>query len=79
MHILRWLRGLFARSEPKWLTEEEALAADMKRLDEEDPGWDHEARLARAESALERGVPRDAVVGIYGEALVREAEDRARS
>jgi len=53
------------------------LAEELKRLDRQEPGWDREARLAGARSALEAGTARETVAAVYGEDMVREAETLA--
>ena len=56
-------------------SEEASLAADLLELDERTPGWEEVTRLAGARNALRIGLPREAIKVIYGDALIRQAED----
>lgn len=58
------------------VSEEQAHALEIERLDREEPGWDRDARLARCQYGLAAGTPRGDLVRIYGEELVREAIER---
>jgi len=59
---------------PGFISEEEALAEELDRLDRENPGWDHAVRLAAARRLLESGMSREIVACGYGEDMVREIE-----
>ena len=51
------------------------LQADLDRLDNEQPGWDRDSRVARAQWCLNDGsLSREAAVQVYGEEIVAEAE-----
>lgn len=50
------------------------LAADLERLDKEDPNWDRNMRITSATSAFESGMTRALIFKIYGEDIVTEAE-----
>jgi hypothetical protein len=56
------------------ITEEEYFQQDTDELDREVPSWDREARIARARSLLDIGMPRDRVREIYGECDTAAAE-----
>lgn len=71
--FIRRVKNAF-RNRPAPLSEGDAHAADLERLDEEQPGWDRDARLASAQSALKRGMTREVIVSIYGEEMSQEAE-----
>lgn len=71
--FIRRVKSAF-RTRPAPLSEGEALAADLERLDKEDPDWDRDARLASAQAALKRGMTREVIASIYGEELTQEAE-----
>lgn len=47
---------------------------EIERLDREKPGWDHNGRVAGAHVGLKNKIPRDLLVHVYGEEIVREAE-----
>ncbi len=76
MGLWNALKRMFAGRGPKFISEEQAIADDMERLDREVPGWDREgeARLIGAQRALEIGLSRATCLTIYGAELVQEAE-----
>ncbi len=56
------------------ISEEEDHRLTIERLDKEQPGWDRDSQVCRAEHMLEAGFGREFTVEIYGEEIVREAE-----
>lgn len=78
--LIESLRELRTRSEPpRTVSEERIFSEDVERLDREEPDWDRDARLARCEAALKRGLSRELLAGIYGEEMVREAEAKQKT
>jgi len=57
-----------------FISEEQALAEALDRLDRDEPGWDRDARVAAARSFLKTLCTRDQAIQIYGEDIVAEAE-----
>ena len=77
MRLMEKVRSAFAALRaPRTVSEEEDLAAELERLDRETPGWDRDARLAGAESALRRGMSQKTVAAVYGDELAAEARRR---
>lgn len=68
-------RNIF-KNRPSYVSEGDMMAADAKRFDEEDPGWDRNARIASATSAFEIGMSRELIFKIYGEETATAAEHR---
>lgn len=59
-------------------SEAEDHRRELERLDREQPGWDTASRIATAKHALEQGVPRDVVLSVYGEEILRKADPACR-
>lgn len=62
-----------AKSTEGRISEETYFAQDMARLDAEKPGWDHDGKVAGAESALQMGAALEYVQSIYGAEIAAEA------
>ncbi len=62
------------KGQPSSVSEGDELAADVERLDKEDPNWDRNVRITCATSAFEIGMTRALISKIYGEEIATEAE-----
>ena len=61
-----------------YMTEEEALAEDIERLDREEPGWDRRAKVAEAEAVSGAGMSFNVIAAIYGEDVAREVSMKVK-